>query len=91
MNRIMKAMLIMLIVTSFGCWSASSVKEMYTKTPVEAESVGEGKSSFTFEYNGQVYQAFRAEDGKYRAILEPKEPEPKKVEPKKANCPIIGM
>lgn len=78
MNRIMNAMLILLIMTSFGCWSASSVKERYVKTPVHAKSIGEGKSSFVFTYNGEAYRAFKTEDGKYKAILEPIAPdEPK--------------
>lgn len=77
MKRILSIIFVTLLSMSLGCWSAASIKESYKKTPVKTKSIGEGKSSFQFSYNGEKYDCFKLEDGKYKAVLMPKE-DPKK-------------
>ena len=66
MKRIIS--MILLAVCLAGCGSSGTITEDYSGPGVHAKSIGEGKTTFNFNYKGKGYIAVLGEDGKYHAV-----------------------
>ena len=75
MKKIIQTLLFTFFVaagmTSISCFSAGSIVEDYSKSPVRASATGEGRKSYSFVYKGKNYVLIKNADGKFQAVESP--------------------
>lgn len=70
-KKILVSYFVLLIAFLFiGC-SGVTIKESYEKTPLNAKSIGEGRTSYKMVHKGKNYLLIKGKDGKFYAVEQP--------------------